>query len=142
YLLNAKRMTLNGLEVKYGLSITLVADDHVGPSHFAIERGEARLSEYRDQQPAAGHVRVDTAAMDAADAAEPDEDEIEEEDAEERPARADDGERGGRKRRRRGRGRGEERPARQAEAAADAPEAEETEDDDGAESPRQAVNGA
>ncbi|WP_374627224.1 ribonuclease E/G, partial [Devosia sp.] len=42
YILNTKRGTLNMLEAKYGLSITVVADDHVGPAHFAIERGEAR----------------------------------------------------------------------------------------------------
>src|SRR5690606_28831194 len=37
YMLNTKRGTLNALEEKYRLSITVVADAHVGPSHFAIE---------------------------------------------------------------------------------------------------------
>lgn len=123
YILNTKRGTLNGLEAKYGLSITIVADDHVGPTHFAIEKGEARLM---DRAETAGtHVRVDTTTIvdadaEAADAAiedEDDEEEAEEVAAEggaERPARTEEagGERTGRRRRRRRRG-GErdERPA-------------------------------
>jgi len=108
YILNNKRGTLNTLEAKYGLSITIVADDHVGPTHYAIERGEARQL---DRAEIAGtHVRVDTAklieadtAADAADEAVVDEDEDEEEDA---PPRSEEtGERSGRRRRRRGRGR-------------------------------------
>jgi ribonuclease E len=111
YILNSKRGTLNTLEAKYGLSITIVADDHVGPSHFAIERGEARQL---DRSETAGtHVRVDTATLpEAADADAADLDVLdeEEEDAEETAARSDEGngERTGRRRRRRrGRERGE-----------------------------------
>lgn len=113
YILNGKRMTLSALEQKYGLSINLVADDHVGASHFAIERGEARIAEYRDQQNAT-HVRVDTAAMDEADESIEDEADEEEEASEggERQARSDEGgERSGRRRRRR-RGRGGDRGER------------------------------
>ncbi|HEY0919342.1 Rne/Rng family ribonuclease, partial [Devosia sp.] len=66
YILNTKRGSLNGLEAKYNLSITIVADDHVGPAHFAIERGEARPHEHREK-PAGDHVRVDTAAMEEAE---------------------------------------------------------------------------
>ncbi len=116
YILNTKRGTLNGLEAKYNLSITIVADDHVGPAHFAIERGEARPHEHREQL-AGAHVRVDTAAMEEAE--EEVELEEEEEAAEEAPVAHDEGgERGGRRRRRRRRGgeRGETRHA--------APEAE------------------
>jgi len=116
YILNSKRNTLSGLEAKYDLSITVVADDHVGPSHFAIERGEQRVL---DRSEAAGaHVRVDTAAPvetaeDAADALIEDE-EDEEEAGSVETARADDGgERSGRRRRRRRRG-GAEREDRQA----------------------------
>ena len=111
YILNSKRGTLNGLEAKYGLSITLVADDHVGPQHFAIERGEPRISEYREQA-ATTHVRVDTAAMDAADAEIEDEEDEAEAEAEEPQAREENGERSGRRRRRRGRGRGGDRAER------------------------------
>src|SRR5688500_7461595 len=128
YILNSKRGTFNGLEGKYNLSITIVADDHVGPSHFAIERGELRVSEYREQQ-AASHARVDTADMEPATVEDrPEEPEDEEEEAG-KPTPADDGgERGGRKRRRRGRGRdradrSEDRVQRQPEAAA-APDGE------------------
>jgi len=125
YILNSKRSTLEALEIKYNLSITLVADDHVGPSHFQIERGEARIHDHREH-PAGTHVRVDTSAMDEADAAiDDDVEEDEEEEAagseERRPAaeRSEDGgERSGRRRRRRRRG-GErdDRPERPAQAA-------------------------
>src|SRR5690606_32838347 len=78
YILNTKRSTLNALEAKYNLSITLVADDHVGSTHYAIERGEARVVD-RHPVDAGTHVRVDSAAMDSdADIADEDEDEIEE----------------------------------------------------------------
>jgi ribonuclease E len=111
YILNTKRSTLNALEAKYGLSITVVADDHVGPTHFAIERGEARI-EAREQT-SGTHVRVDTTTIveteaDADIADEEIEDESEAEDAAEsteRSARSDEGgDRGGRRRRRRRRG--------------------------------------
>ena len=41
YILNTKRPTLNGLEAKYDLSITIVADDHVGrqPLRHRARRG-------------------------------------------------------------------------------------------------------
>jgi ribonuclease E len=125
YILNSKRMTLSALEQKYNLSVNLVADDHVGPSHFAIERGEQRIAEYRDQQNAT-HVRVDTAAMDDAvdDAVEDEADEEEDiAEATEHQARTEEGgERGGRRRRRRrGRGgeRGDEQSRAQPQAAAE-----------------------
>ncbi|WP_421759769.1 Rne/Rng family ribonuclease [Devosia sp.] len=113
YILNSKRGTLNALELKYNLSITILADDHVGPTHFAIERGEARQLDR--EQTAGTHVRVDTATLvetdaDAADAAVEDEDEEIEEtssSSEERTTTArseEGGERGGRRRRRRRRG--------------------------------------
>jgi len=138
YILNSKRGTLNALEAKYNLSVTIVADDHVGPSHYAIERGETRVI---DRVETAGtHVRVDTATL--AEDAELDaaiEDEEEEDEAQgERPARAEDGERGGRRRRRRRRGgeRGEERPQQQqrqpAEAAAPSEEEGDEDEDEAA----------
>jgi len=145
YILNTKRGTLSGLEAKYDLSITIVADDHVGPAHYAIERGEARIHDHREQV-AATHVRVDTAAMEEA---EPEEVEAEEEEAEAEAeveavaARADEGgERGGRRRRRRRRGgeRGEaaepRQPQRQAVPAVEG-EAEEA-GEEGEEQPRAA----
>src|SRR6185437_6848805 len=61
YILNAKRHTLSQLEAKYGLSITVVADDHLVGSHFAIEKGEPRAGVVPVEAPA--HVRVDSAEM-------------------------------------------------------------------------------
>jgi ribonuclease E len=157
YILNSKRATLNGLEAKHGLSITLLADDHVGPAHFAIERGEPRVAEYRADQQVA-HIRVDTAAMDDAGADAVD-DAVEDEDEEEvveaggeRPARTDDSERGGRRRRRRrGRGdRGDERPEGRTPQPRDAAPAEgedqadgeaQADDAEGEDRPVQAANG-
>jgi len=148
YILNTKRATLNGIEAKYDLSITIVADDHVGPSHFAIERGEARVHDHREQV-AATHVRVDTAAMEEADA-EIEEVEVEDEEeevSEERvSARTEEGgERGGRRRRRRRRGgeRGEEREGRQPQRQPE--QAEEGEGEaaaEGEEAPRVAAQAA
>jgi ribonuclease E len=129
YVLNTKRHTLNALEVKYDLSITVVADDHVGPSHFAIERGEARAIE-REQL--AGPVRVDTTSIpDSEPEVEADveeEDEIVEVISEE--ARGDENaERSGRRRRRRRRG-GERAEVRPSAAPVDAPAAVEPADDE------------
>ena len=139
YILNSKRQTLSNLEIKYGLSITLVADDHVGPQHYVIERGEART--ILGEQPLPQHVRVDSAPIEVtepeADVDEPVDEEAEEEaDGERQAARADDGERGRRRRRRRGgRDRGErsgepnrERPPAVAAVEADS-ESQDTEGD-------------
>ena len=41
YLLNQKRDTIVDLEKRFGLSIVIEADGHVGPQHFIVERGEA-----------------------------------------------------------------------------------------------------
>ena len=41
YLLNQKRDTIVDLEKRFGLSIVIEADGHVGSQHFLIERGEA-----------------------------------------------------------------------------------------------------
>src|SRR6185312_663993 len=127
YILNSKRNTLNALEAKYGLSITIVADDHVGPQHYAIERGEART--IPGEQPTPQHVRVDSAAVDEADLADEaiEDEEDEESENEGREARSDEGERGSRRRRRRRGGRDRdrsERPAAQA-VEGEAPEAPE-----------------
>ena len=148
YLLNTKRATLNDLEAKHELSVTIVADDHVGPTHYAIERGEPRVSEYRADRPA-GAVRVDTADMEPTTASE-DAEEPEEEEEEVSERAEDGGERGGRRRRRRGRGRGDREdhetrftPPRTEEPAegADRPQlTAEGEDEDEAE-PSYATNG-
>ncbi|MBP0575515.1 hypothetical protein J8J27_32840, partial [Mycobacterium tuberculosis] len=42
YILNQKRANLTALEARFGLSITVVADDHAGAGGhlFQVERGE------------------------------------------------------------------------------------------------------
>jgi ribonuclease E len=140
YILNTKRGTLATIEAKYGLSVTIVADDHVGPSHYAIERGEPRVMERGEQ--VGTHVRVDTTTMvdtaeDAADALieDDEEEEVASSGGGERQARSSEeaGERSGRRRRRRRRGGDrEDRPAQQQPQqqprAADAADDEEGED--------------
>ncbi|MEQ1768541.1 MAG: Rne/Rng family ribonuclease [Devosia sp.] len=111
YILNSKRGTLSTLELKHNLSINLVADDHVGPQHYVIERGEPRVN--TGDLPAPQHIRVDTAAFDEADAAdeaiEDEEEEVSAEgDGEAREPRGD-GENGDRSRRRRRRRGGRDR---------------------------------
>jgi ribonuclease E len=111
YILNSKRNTLNNLEAKYGLSITIVADDHVGAQHYAIERGEARM--IPGEQPAPQHVRVDSAVVEEIDDEAIEDEEEDEAEGEAREARSDDsGERNGRRRRRRRGGRDRERGER------------------------------
>jgi ribonuclease E len=151
YILNTKRGTLATLELKHGLSITIVADDHVGPQHYVIEKGEQRIA--TGDLPPPAHIRVDTQAIDdaadEADAAVEDEEE-ETTEGEPREARSDEGgERGGRGRRRRRRGgrdrdeRGDRPPRPQqqpVEAGAEAPEGSDAEegDDEGEERPAHA----
>jgi ribonuclease E len=137
YILNGKRNTLATLELKFGLSINLVADDHVGPQHYVIEKGEARIS-VGDAPPPA-HIRVDTAAID--DEVDADADVDEEVDAEDeeatgetREARSADenGDRNGRGRRRRRRGgRDRDRGERPAQPAAEAPSGDDLSTDAG-----------
>ncbi len=44
YILNQKRKHLSDLEARFGLTITISADEHLGSQHFAIERGEIILN--------------------------------------------------------------------------------------------------
>ncbi len=44
YILNQKRNHLNDLETRFGLTITIAADEHLGNQHFALERGEIILN--------------------------------------------------------------------------------------------------
>ena len=110
YILNSKRGTLTTLEMKHSLSINLVADDHVGPQHYVIEKGEPRIA--TDLTPPS-HIRVDTAGIQESDEADVVDEAVEEEEdvAESAVAesgdgapRADDagGQQGRRRRRRRG----------------------------------------
>jgi ribonuclease E len=143
YILNQKRSHLRGLEDRFGVDITILADDGQSGQHaFTVERGEAVLN----PKPIAAFVQVDSVVMpeDLADEAveEPEDDEeVEAEaEAEARPARrdsrpergdrpehperrdaADAGEGNGRRRRRRRRRRGG-RPEGGAPMPIDAPQ--------------------
>ena len=44
YILNQKRKHLSDLEARFGLTITISADEHLGSQHFALERGEIILN--------------------------------------------------------------------------------------------------
>ena len=142
YVLNFKRDTLNVLEARNSLSITITADGKLTGQQFSIEKGETRVASYVDQR-VASHVRVDSAIIeDAEDDLEveiEDEEEIEEEATEARQDTVEVEGTGRRRRRRRRRGgsngeRGEERAPAQAREADAAPEAEgESEDEEGAE---------
>jgi ribonuclease E len=110
YILNQKRLTLRGIEERFGVSITIGSDDSLhGTNYYVLERGEHAPG---------GGLRVESLAG-PADEPEDDfvaEDEIEEEapavaeggeDSRE-DASGDDGARRGRRRKRRGRGRDRE----------------------------------
>ncbi|WP_026619364.1 ribonuclease E [Ensifer sp. WSM1721] len=106
YLLNQKRSTITDYEQRFGVSITIDADAHVGAQHFAIDRGE----------PVENPVRIDQILHFVEPEPEDEEivieDELDEEEAEEiaaeRPEqqKAQSDEQGGRKRKRRRRRRG------------------------------------
>lgn len=51
YILNQKRNHLNDLEARFGLNITIAADEHLGNQHFGLERGEIILNPLPPPQP-------------------------------------------------------------------------------------------
>jgi ribonuclease E len=124
YILNQKRIHLRELETRFGVAISIVADDSLhGTTTYAIERGEPALK--LEHKSAATGIQID--AIIPVD--EPDEDiedieveaEAEEETAEEAQGGEErgeeaEGEGGGRRRRRRRRRRGREREAFAGEA--------------------------
>jgi ribonuclease E len=143
YILNQKRAHLSELEQRFGLSITVLADEAIANgAHFAVERGEPiehRPPPPTTVQPDSVQPRFDEPEVEVPTLAaeeEPDEafEEQERED-EENPPRAEreDGG-GGRRRRRRRRHRGEEVGVQSSpQAAAAGPEDDEGEEDDLAE---------
>ncbi len=112
YILNQKRLALRGIEERFGVSVTIGADDSLhGTNYYVLERGEHAPG---------GGLRVDTGSQ----ADEPDEDVADDDvdetadesaDGVEMGERDGDGENGGRRgRRRRRRGRGRDREFRDA----------------------------
>ncbi|WP_293868828.1 ribonuclease E/G, partial [uncultured Alsobacter sp.] len=89
YILNQKRSHLRGLEDRFGVDITILADEsHTGTHAFAIERGE----QVTNPRPVRAIVQVDSVAMpeeEPEDEVEEIEDEVEEETEAEAPRRDD-----------------------------------------------------
>ena len=114
YILNQKRVHLRDLETRFGVQITVVADESVtGTATYAIERGEPALK--LEQKSSAPGVQIDAIVPvdeteDEAVEEDGDEDLALADEADERPAEQARGEEDGgrrRRRRRRRRGRGE-----------------------------------
>jgi len=141
YILNQKRVHLRDLETRFGVSISIVADESLtGTTTFAIDRGEPALR--LEHKSAATGIQIDAIApLD-----EPVEPEVESEDEDEvasaEAARApedqgEEGEGNGRRRRRRRRRRGRDREAFAGEAQAgedsESEEAEGADQDESAE---------
>jgi len=138
YILNQKRAHLSELEQRFGLSITVLADETIANgAHFTVERGEpiehrpppAATVQPDSVQPHHEETEAEAPAL-AVEEAEPEEVVQErEEDEEDRP-RGDREDGGSRRRRRRRRHRGEEDNGQAPQALAGGPEDEGSEDED------------
>ncbi len=134
YILNQKRIHLRELENRFGVMISVVADDTLtGTTNYAIDRGEPALR--LEHKSAATGIQID--AITPIDVVEEDEPEIETEAEDETEVEEaaggseedrEDGEGNGRRRRRRRRRRGRDR-----DAVAGAAQGEEGSEDEGSE---------
>ncbi|MBM6595829.1 Rne/Rng family ribonuclease [Microvirga pudoricolor] len=135
YILNQKRIHLRELETRFGVAISIIADETlVGTTNYTVERGEPALR-IEHKAPATG-IQIDAIApMD-----EPEDEDLpleDEEEAAESEARSDE-ERGeedgnGRRRRRRRRRRGREREAGSADSDQDGSAGDESDEEEGSE---------
>jgi ribonuclease E len=141
YILNQKRVHLRDLETRFGVAISIVADDSLtGTTNYAIDRGEPALR--LEHKSAATGIQIDAITpMDVAEEIEP-ETEIEAEDEEQtdeeahasEEGRAEDGNRRRRRRRRRrGRDREASAGAAQDEEGSETETSEDEEQEEGAE---------
>lgn len=134
YILNQKRVHLRELETRFGVAISIVADDSLtGTTNYAIDRGEPALR--IEHKAAATGVQIDAIVpVDEPVEAEP---EVEAEDEEETHVESrseENGEEGGgRRRRRRRRRRGRDREAGAGEAQGEEAGAEADEEEEGQE---------
>lgn len=133
YILNQKRVHLRELETRFGVAISIVADDSLtGTTNYAIDRGEPALR--LEHKAAATGVQIDAIVpVDEPVEAEP---EVEAEDEEEVRAESrgeeEQGEEaGGRRRRRRRRRRGRDREAFAGEAQGEEAGAESEDEEEG-----------
>jgi ribonuclease E len=110
YILNQKRLHLRELETRFGVTISVVADDNLtGTTTYAVERGEPALR-IEHKAPVTG-IQIDAVAIPEEELEVEDEIEAEDEEAEveartEEASAEGQGEGGGRRRRRRRRRRG------------------------------------
>jgi len=112
YILNQKRANLRDLERRFGVAITIAADDSLtGTAYHAMERGEPAVGVPELPQPAPAPVLEAPEDEEDLDAAEAEAGEAEDEAAGENAAGEDDGGRRNKRRRRRRRGRGGDREA-------------------------------
>ncbi|KOF22277.1 ribonuclease [Ensifer adhaerens] len=138
YLLNQKRGTIMDYEQRFGVSIIIEADGHVGAQHFAIDRGEPVENPVKIEQIL--HFEPEPEDDDIVIEEDLDEEEAEEvvvEQRQEQPkaaAQADDQNGRKRKRRRRRRGKGSQQAegaaAQEGDSADDADDAAETDGDE------------
>ncbi|MBB4185306.1 ribonuclease E [Sinorhizobium terangae] len=147
YLLNQKRGTITDYEQRFGVSIIIEADAHVGAQHFAIDRGEPVENPVKIEQLL--HFEPEPEEEDVVIEEDLDEEEAEET-ATERPEQAkaqQADEQGGRKRKRRRRRRGKGGGQAPEAVAAEADEtiesvADETEEAEGEEHALEAAEAA
>ncbi len=140
YILNQKRLTLRGIEERFGVTVTIAADDSLhGTNYFTLERGEpAPEGGLRVVQAPAETIEDDYAVDETDEAFEAEEAGEAETETEARDGERDgdrEGGRRGRRRRRRGRGR-DDRQNGETRVQSDAPDgetAESDEQDEGAE---------
>lgn len=138
YLLNQKRGTIMDYEQRFGVSIIIEADGHVGAQHFAIDRGEPVENPVKIEQIL--HFEPEPEDDDIVIEEDLDEEEAEEVVVEQRQdqpkaaAQADDQNGRKRKRRRRRRGKGSQQAegaaAQEGDSADDADDAAETDGDE------------
>ena len=132
YILNQKRHHLMELEARFGLNISITADEDIGTQYYVLERGEAVVRD-PDAPPAPTIVQPDTIFLDEEEPEEADvdseDDTADEEEAE--SARSEESGRGKRRRRRRRRNSGDEQENREASEPNESGEAQaETESDE------------
>ncbi|PTW60270.1 RNAse E [Breoghania corrubedonensis] len=123
YILNQKRHHLMELEERFGLNVSLTADEDIGTQHYVLERGEAVVRD-PDAPPAPTIVQPDTITLEEEEPepADLDLEEDAEEEEEVESARSEDSGRGKRRRRRRRRTTGDEQENREASDQGDGEE--------------------
>ncbi|SHO61815.1 ribonuclease E [Pseudoxanthobacter soli DSM 19599] len=137
YILNQKRRHLADIEARFGVQISISADEGLGTHHHAVEKGELAVRDPNLPPPPglSSVVHVDSVDPDALIEEEPEEAEDVAEEAPEQPspqqAGSENGEGNRKRRRRRRRRRGGENGAREANASGEVEQGEDDGDDEG-----------